>query len=128
MTPNKAWAAGFLDGLTRDGLARISVVPKQSESPRVVVVLDNREPLVRLERLFGGQVANVRVVGDAGGKGKTVFRWTIAGARAMHMIVEILPGLYLQKDRARAALYYGWYDGVTKPSIWRRLFTRKQMP
>ena len=124
MTPDVAWAAGFLDALTSDGRGRIAINSKKSESPRVVVVLEDREPLAKLERLFGGKLGNVRIHNQ--GKPKTVFRWDIRGARACHMLVEILPGLHLQNKRARAALYYSWYDTGT-PSLWRRLFTRKRL-
>ena len=118
MTPNTAWAAGFLDGL-----AKISVLTKKIESPSIVCVLEDRVPLARLELLFGGSLTNIRVHNK--GKPKTMFRWNIRGAQAMRMLVEVLPGLHLQNERARAALYYSWYD-TPSPGFWRRLFTRKR--
>lgn len=118
MNTNTAWAAGFMDNA-----AEISILPNKLDSPHVVVTLPVRPPCARLEQLFGGSLEHIRMQGE--GKKVTVFRWEVTGARAMHCLVEILPGLHLKAAVARNALYYGWYDSGS-PSFWKRLFSRKR--
>ena len=119
MTPDTAWAAGFLDWG-----ARISVTPTKSDSPRVVVVIEQRAPVARLHSMFGGTLTHIQMQNKKGKK-KQMFRWEVRGVTAMRTLVEVLPGLHLQNERARSALYYAWYD-TPNPGFWKRLFSRKK--
>lgn len=119
MTPDNAWAAGFIDGF-----GKFIVRAEKPPVPRVTVSLPVREPVARLAKILGGTVRHVKL-SPPGGKAGVVFVWDVEGEVAMHAIVKVLPGLHIQAEQARTALYYGWYDNA-KPSIWQRLFTRNK--
>lgn len=80
VTVNIAWAAGFLEGEGSFGCPRTS--------PTVQCSQVQREPLERLQRLFGG---NIYECGRARKKWKGYHVWSVYGEQAKRVMYAILP-------------------------------------
>lgn len=80
-TADLAWAAGFLEGEGNFGTNRREL----SASQVVRATQKNREPLYRLQTLFGGTVAAVRSDGFG--------EWRTYGARARGIMLTLFPFL-----------------------------------
>lgn len=96
-TVDLAWAAGFMEGegsfmvnrksLGRNACARCSAAQKQ------------REPLDKLQRLFGGGVKPFK---------GSYFRWDVSGARARGVMLTLFTFLSTRRrGQVRAALGIG---------------------
>jgi hypothetical protein len=81
-----AWAAGFLEGEGNFGLNHRT---RPSASQVVRATQKNREPLYRLQRLFGGRVKAVRSDGFG--------EWRTYGARARGIMMTLFPFLSAAK-------------------------------
>ena len=64
-----AWAAGFFEG---DGSVYLKKMTLEFYRPTVAAGQNNTEPLVRLQRLYGGSIQKVSTP-----KGKPHYRWRL---------------------------------------------------
>lgn len=76
-----AWAAGFIEGEgTLDSRAR----PVGTLGTRLSVGQVNREPLQRLQEIFGGSIRE-----QAQGRYRPIHIWSVSGARARGAVLTI---------------------------------------
>ena len=102
-----AWAAGFFDG---EGC--VSVVKRHtgSSAKRSYLYYQlnlnapqiNKDPLLKLKSLFGGQVRCTRSYGNR----RPSFVWTLHAALAEKALRALLPYLIVKKAEAELALQY----------------------
>jgi len=105
-----AWAAGFFDG---EGWVKI-----QSRGGdkylgyylRIGVGQVKLEPLLKLQKIFGG---NVRVKQEAIGNRKKQYVWTLSTKQAAHALRCMMPYLVHKNDVASLALDFESTIGLT---------------
>jgi hypothetical protein len=71
-----SWAAGFLEG---EGCFRVASNTETVGAPQL-----NREPLARLQSLFGGRL-KLRQKPD----GRTIYEWRVSGSRARGVMMTL---------------------------------------
>lgn len=99
-----AWAAGFLDGEGHFGIGRGGRGGRHLRVVLEAAQVATREPLDRLQRLFGG---NVR-------EGKSAWRWTLSGRDAVLTALLVLCPLLSVKGEA--ARLVGAFAQFTRPT------------
>ncbi len=77
-TADIAWAAGFLEGEGSFGCPRVA--------PQIQAAQVNREPLERLQRIFGGAIYACRARSP---KGRAYFMWNLNGTRAAGVMMTV---------------------------------------
>jgi hypothetical protein len=94
-TVDLAWAAGFLEG--EGGFCVNSRSLGRHSSLRVTATQKQREPLDKLQRLFGGYVGLQATV--------PYFRWTVNGVRARGVMYTVFTFLSRRRrDQIRGVL------------------------
>jgi hypothetical protein len=83
-----AWAAGFIEG---EGSITRSTAVKGCNTERIQVRQMNREPLEKLQRLFGGRISVVhpKTTRLIGGVPKPINNWGIYGSMARGVMMTI---------------------------------------
>src|SRR3990167_9308464 len=108
-TIDLAWTAGFIEGEGSFGFRKIRPRGNPSGQPDVVAVQVQREPLEKLQRLFGGWLyVNKKVRPPSR---SPLWRWGITGPRAIGVMYSLYP---LMSSRRRKQI-------VSVVSEWRKL-------
>jgi hypothetical protein len=100
-----AWAAGFLDG---EGSFQGYYITPAWRSPYFIVAVTatqvgNREPIDRLQKLFGGHVNT----SNRAGIRRPCYQWTLRrGNEVVKILEELLPHLICKQDQAAVLLQY----------------------
>ncbi len=110
-----AYTAGIVDG---EGCIHLMKTKSRQYSIRVIVSNTNEWLIQWLKMEYGGVITKRQ----GKGKRKTVYRWTIATARAADFLTIILPYLMLKRSQAELALKFqanratpaGYHRGKTK--------------
>lgn len=98
------WAAGFLEGegyflAQRDHRGVVGLLAQHSGASQA-----NREPLLRLQSLFGGNIRSKPIHLYHLGK-KPLFEWRVSGARARGIMMTLFPLLSQERrSQVRRAL------------------------
>lgn len=100
-----AWAAGFLEG---EG----SFLAQTPSNPRVSCPQKEREPLERLELLFGGNIRFRQAAYAHNGSisQRPIFVWTILGQPAISLMMTIYPLMSSKRQGSMALVIRGWRE------------------
>lgn len=93
-----AWAAGFFEG---EGHINVQIRGGKSYIAAVVSQV-YREPLDKLEKVFGGKVRGP--YGPYSGNRRPHYQWSAYGSSALNFLNDIMPYLYRKGDQARVAI------------------------
>ena len=113
-TTELAWAAGFLEGEGFFGKASGGVT-----GFRISCRQNQKEPLEKLQRLFGGWLCAVSTKSNALAKTPVIHDWTVSGDRARGIAFTLFTFLSRQRrEQIKAAL--------SGPNEWRPAHTRRR--
>ncbi len=82
------WAAGFLDGECSIDLHGNGKT-KDHIHPRIAARQNEKEPLDKLQRLFGGTIGSVNQRSNKLAKQSHIWNWSVTGARAIGVMLTI---------------------------------------
>lgn len=107
MVSDFAWAAGFIDG---EGCISIYRTKGDYYYIQLIVACTVREPLEKLESIFGGQ--QVVMNKPQRGRRKASYQWKVMGRAAGEVIEILLPYLTVKRDAANVAIEAVSYLGL----------------
>lgn len=98
-----AWAAGIIDGEGCIRLARMKRKNRPNDTWTIQVYVANTDirMLIKLRDLFGGTIANRKVVSP---KHKQQWRWQVFSKKAVAVLTTIKPWLIAKRDQSDVVL------------------------